>query len=93
MGARIVGSGRSNYPNQIINMLAFPGIFRGALDVRASDINDAMCTAATYAIAAIVADSELREDYIIPGPFDKRVALAVAESVSAAARTSGVARI
>ena len=93
VGARIVGSGRSDYPNQINNVLAFPGIFRGALDVRASDINDAMCTAATYAIAAIVADSELREDYIIPGPFDKRVALAVAESVSAAARTSGVARI
>lgn len=92
-GAVVVGTGRSDFPNQINNVLAFPGIFRGALDVRASDINDAMCAAATYAIAGIVSDSEIREDYVIPGPFDKRVAAAVAEAVSKAARESGVARI
>jgi len=92
-GARIVGTGRSDFANQINNVLAFPGIFRGALDVRARDINDAMKIAAAKAIASIVSDEELNEDYIIPAPFDQRVAKAVAESVAKAARETGVARI
>ena len=92
-GARIVGTGRSDYPNQINNVLAFPGIFRGALDVRASDINDAMKLAASYAIASLVSDDELSEDYILPKAFDKRIAPAVAEVVAQAAVNSGVARI
>ena len=92
-GARIVGTGRSDYPNQINNVLAFPGIFRGALDVRASDINDAMKLAASRAIASLVSDDELSEDYILPKAFDKRIAPAVAEVVAQAAVNSGVARI
>lgn len=92
-GARIVGTGRSDFPNQINNVLAFPGIFRGALDVRASDINDEMRIATSYAIASIVSDKELSEDYIMPKAFDPRVGKTVAEAVSNAAKKSGVARI
>lgn len=92
-GARVVGTGRSDFANQINNVLAFPGIFRGALDVRARDINDEMKIAAAYAIASLVNDDELNEDYIIPAPFDKRVGRAVAQAVAQAARQSGVARI
>ena len=92
-GARVVATGRSDFPNQINNVLAFPGIFRGALDVRASDINDEMKVAAAYAIANIITDEERNAEYIIPNPFDKRVAKAVAEAVAKAARDTGVARI
>ena len=91
-GAFIVGTGRSDYPNQINNVLAFPGIFRGALDVRASDINEAMKMAASHAIASLVSAEELTPEYIIPYAFDKRVGPAVAEAVAQAARESGVAR-
>ncbi len=91
-GAKVVGTGRSDFKNQINNVLAFPGIFRGALDVLASDINDEMKIAAAKAIASLVADDELCEDYIIPAPFDKRVGAAVASAVAVAARESGVAR-
>jgi malate dehydrogenase (oxaloacetate-decarboxylating) len=92
-GAAVVGTGRSDFANQINNVLAFPGIFRGAFDVRASDINDEMKIAAAYAIAALIGDSELKADYIIPAAFDPRVKDAVAKAVSDAARKSGVARI
>ena len=92
-GAGVVGTGRSDFPNQINNVLAFPGIFRGALDVRASDINDDMKIAAARAIAGLVSDEELRADYVIPAAFDKRVGLAVAKAVSAAAIATGVNRI
>lgn len=92
-GAKVVSTGRSDFPNQINNVLAFPGIFRGALDVRASDINDEMKVAAAYAIANIITDEERNAEYIIPNPFDKRVAKAVAEAVAKAARDTGVARI
>ena len=92
-GAAVIGTGRSDFPNQINNVLAFPGIFRGALDVRASDINDEMKVAAAYAIANIIMDEERNAEYIIPNPFDKRVAKAVAEAVAKAARDTGVARI
>ena len=92
-GARVVSTGRSDYPNQVNNVLCFPGIFRGALDVRASDINDAMKLAAASAIAGLVSDAELREDYILPKAFDPRVRAAVAKAVAEAARESGVARI
>ena len=92
-GAAVVGTGRSDFANQINNVLAFPGIFRGALDVRASDINDEMKIAAAYAIAGLIGDDELTADYIIPAPFDPRVGPAVAEAVAKAARESGVARI
>ena len=92
-GAAVVGTGRSEFPNQINNVLAFPGIFRGTLDVRARDINDEMKVAAAYAIAGLVDEKELSEDYIIPTPFDKRVAKAVADAVAEAARKTGVARI
>ncbi len=92
-GAAIVGTGRSDFPNQINNVLAFPGIFRGALDVRASEINDEMKIAAAYAIANSIPESELRADYIIPSALDKSVSAAVAEAVAKAARDSGVARI
>ncbi len=92
-GARIIGSGRSDYPNQINNVLAFPGVFKGALSARASDINDEMKTAASYAIASLVSETELSEDYIIPPPFDPRVGEAVAKAVAKAAKDSGVARI
>lgn len=91
-GARVVGSGRSDYPNQINNVLAFPGIFRGALDVRAKEINDAMKVAAARALADLVAPGDLREDNIIPSAFDKGVAPAVAAAVAKAARETGVAR-
>ncbi len=92
-GAAVVGTGRSDFPNQINNVLAFPGIFRGALDVRASDINNEMKVAAAHAIADLIDPSELTPDYIIPNPFDKRVAPAVAKAVAEAAKKSGVARI
>ncbi len=92
-GAAIVGTGRSDFPNQINNVLAFPGIFRGALDVRASDINDEMKIAAAYAIANSIPESELNADYIIPSALDKTVSAAVAAAVAKAARDSGVARI
>ena len=92
-GARVVGTGRSDYPNQINNVLAFPGIFRGTLDVRASDINDAMKIAAARAIAGLVSDDELTAEYVIPAPFDHRVGKAVAAAVSMAARETGVARL
>ncbi len=92
-GAKVVGTGRSDYPNQINNVLAFPGVFRGALDVRASDINEEMKIAAAHAIASLVSDEELSADYILPKAFDMRVGPAVAEAVAQAARDSGVARI
>ena len=92
-GAAIIGTGRSDFPNQINNVLAFPGIFRGAFDVRASDINDEMKIAAAYAIAGLIGENELSPDYFIPGPLDPRVAPAVAAAVAEAARKSGVARI
>jgi len=92
-GCRVYGSGRSDFANQINNVLAFPGIFRGALDVRATDINEEMKLAAAYAIANIIKKEELKEDYIIPDALDKRVAKEVAKAVSQAARDSGVARI
>ena len=92
-GAAVVGTGRSDFPNQINNVLAFPGIFRGALDVRATDINDAMKMAASRAIAGLVSDEELSADYIMPKAFDKRVSRAVAAAVAQAARDSGVARL
>jgi len=91
-GASVIGTGRSDFPNQINNVLAFPGVFRGALDVRASDINDEMKIAAAYAIASIVSDDELKPEYIIPNAFDERVGKAVAAAVAKAARESGVAR-
>ena len=92
-GARVIATGRSDYPNQINNVLVFPGIFRGALDAQATDITEEMKLAAARAIAAIVTDDELREDYIIPGAFDKRVAPAVAGAVMACAKEQGVARV
>ncbi len=92
-GARIISTGRSDFPNQINNVLAFPGIFRGALDVRASDINDAMKIAASEALAGLITDRELNENYIIPAAFDPRVKDAVASAVAKAAVQSGVARI
>ena len=92
-GARVVSTGRSDYPNQINNVLAFPGIFRGAFDVRASDINEEMKMAAAMALANLISDEELSEDYIIPAAFDPRVGPAVAKAVAEAARKTGVARI
>ena len=92
-GARVIATGRSDFPNQINNVLAFPGIFRGTFDVRASDINDEMKIAAARALAELISDEELNEDYIIPAAFDKRVGPAVAKAVAEAARRSGVARI
>ncbi len=92
-GARIVATGRSDFPNQINNVLAFPGIFRGALDVRASRINGEMKIAASNALAALVSDDELRDDYILPKAFDGRVAAAVAAAVAKAAKDSGVAKL
>ncbi len=92
-GAAVVSTGRSDYPNQINNVLAFPGIFRGALDARASDINDAMKIAAAKALAELISDEELSADYIIPAAFDPRVKTAVAAAVKQAAYDSGVARI
>lgn len=92
-GAAVVETGRSDYPNQINNVLAFPGIFRGALDVRASDINDEMKMAASYAIATLVSDEELNSEYILPMAFDERIGKTVAKAVAEAARKSGVARL
>ena len=92
-GVAVMATGRSDFPNQVNNVLAFPGIFRGALDVRASDINDAMKIAAANAIAGIVTDAELNPEYILPDAFDKRVGKAVAAAVAQAARDTGVARI
>ena len=89
----MVSSGRSDYPNQVNNVLCFPGIFRGALDVRTSDINDAMKLAAASTIAGLVSDEELSADYILPKAFDPRVKDAVAKATAEAARASGVARI
>ena len=90
-GARVVSTGRSDYPNQINNVLAFPGIFRGAFDVRAGDINEEMKVAAAHALAELISDEELSEDYIIPKAFDHRVGPAVAKAVAEAARRTGVA--
>ena len=92
-GARVIATGRSDYPNQINNVLVFPGIFRGALDAQATDITEEMKLTAARAIAAIVTDEELREDYIIPGAFDKRVAPAVANAVMACAKSQGVSKL
>lgn len=92
-GARVIATGRSDFPNQVNNVLAFPGIFRGALDVRASDINEAMNIAAAEALASLVSDDELHEEYILPAAFDPRVKDAVCQAVAEAARASGVARI
>ena len=92
-GARVISTGRSDFPNQINNVLAFPGIFRGALDARASDINDAMKIAAATALAGLISDEELNADYIIPAAFDPRVKDAVASAVKQAAYDSGVARL
>ena len=92
-GARVIGTGRSDFPNQVNNVLAFPAIFRGTLDVRASDINEAMKIAAARAIASVIDDSEINEDNILPKPFDKRIMKSVSEAVMEAARTSGVAGI
>ncbi len=92
-GAKVVGTGRSDFPNQINNVLAFPGIFRGALDVRASDINDEMKIAAAKAIASLITEQELRPDYVIPAPFDTRVGPSVAKAVAEAAIKTGVNRI
>ena len=92
-GAAVVSTGRSDYPNQINNVLAFPGVFRGTFDVRASDINEEMKMAAANALADLISDEELNADYIIPKAFDKRVGPAVAQAVAEAARKSGVARL
>jgi malate dehydrogenase (oxaloacetate-decarboxylating) len=92
-GAKVICTGRSDFPNQVNNVVAFPGIFRGALDVRASEINDEMKIAAAYAIAGIITEEEVNPDYVIPAAFDLRVAPAVAKSVAAAAIKTGVARI
>ncbi|NMB44101.1 MAG: NAD-dependent malic enzyme, partial [Clostridiales bacterium] len=92
-GARVVGTGRSDFPNQINNVLVFPGLFRGALDVRATEINLDMKIATAYAIANYIDEKELNEEFIIPSALDKKVATAVAEAVADAARKSGVAKI
>ena len=92
-GAAVISTGRSDFPNQINNVLAFPGIFRGAFDVRASDINEEMKMAAAKALAELISDDELSAEYIIPKAFDKRVGPAVAKAVAEAARKSGVARM
>jgi malate dehydrogenase (oxaloacetate-decarboxylating) len=92
-GAKVIGTGRSDFPNQVNNVLAFPGIFRGALDVRATHINEEMKVAAVEAIANLITEEELKDDYVIPAPFDPRVAPAVASAVAKAAMETGVARI
>ena len=92
-GAKVVGTGRSDFPNQINNVLAFPGIFRGALDCRASTINEEMKMAASFAIAGLVSDEELSPEYILPAAFDERIARTVADAVIKAAKETGVARI
>ncbi|MED9933194.1 MAG: malic enzyme-like NAD(P)-binding protein, partial [Catenibacillus sp.] len=91
-GAKVVGTGRSDFPNQVNNVLVFPGMFRGAFDVRASEINDEMKLAAAHALADLIAPDELNEDYILPAAFDARVGTAVAAAVAEAARKTGVAR-
>ncbi len=91
-GARIIGTGRSDFPNQVNNVLAFPGVFRGALDVLATDINEEMKKSAVYAIANLISEFELSEEYIIPSPFDYRVAPEVVKMVAQAALDTGVAR-
>ena len=92
-GARVVATGRSDYPNQVNNVLAFPGVFRGTFDCRASDINEEMKMAAAAALSSLVSDEELNEEYILPRAFDPRVGKTVAKAVAEAARKSGVARI
>ena len=92
-GARIIATGRSDFPNQINNVLAFPGIFRGAFDVRASEINEEMKLAAASAIANLISGDELKENYIIPAALDPRVAKSVAEAVESAAHQTGIARL
>ena len=92
-GVRVIATGRSDFPNQVNNVLCFPGLFKGALSVRARDINDAMKLAAAYAIADLISDGERSDDYIIPGAFDPRVAESVAAAVARAARETGVARL
>lgn len=92
-GVRVIGTGRSDFPNQVNNVLAFPGIFRGALDVRATHINEQMKIAAVEAIASLISSDDLHEDYVIPAPFDTRVAPAVAAAVAKAAMETGVARL
>ena len=92
-GARIVATGRSDYPNQVNNVLVFPGLFRGALDARATDITEEMKLAAVKAIADIITEDELNEDYIIPGAFDKRVVPAVAKAVADAAKACGAVKV
>jgi malate dehydrogenase (oxaloacetate-decarboxylating) len=92
-GAVVIATGRSDFPNQINNVLAFPGIFRGTFDVRASDINDEMKIAAAYALASLIPAEELNAEYVIPKAFDPRVGKTVAAAVAEAARKSGVARI
>ena len=92
-GAAVVGTGRSDHPNQINNVMCFPGLFRGALDVRARDINEEMKQAASHALADLVSDDELKSDYILPLAFDKRIGPAVAKAVAEAAKKSGVARL
>jgi malate dehydrogenase (oxaloacetate-decarboxylating) len=92
-GAAVVGTGRSDFPNQVNNVLAFPGVFRGALDARASDISEGMKIAAAYAIAALIDEKELTPDYVIPRPFDRRVAPAVAEAVAVQAVKEGINRV
>ena len=92
-GAAVVGTGRSDFPNQINNVLAFPGIFRGALDCRAKEINEEMKVAASYAIANLISDDELNAEYILPEAFDKRIGKAVAEAVINAAKETGVSQI
>ena len=91
-GALVVGTGRSDFPNQINNVLAFPGIFRGALDVCATEINEEMKLAAVYALAGLISDEELNAEYVIPDPFDPRVAVHVAIAVADAAMRTGVAQ-
>src|SRR5699024_7769746 len=92
-GASVIGTGRSDFPNQINNVLAFPGIFRGALDIRATEINKKMMKAATFAIASLISEKELNPEYIIPDLFDERVVSNVASAVSKAAVESGVIRV
>ena len=92
-GAKVVGTGRSDFPQQVNNVLAFPGIFRGALDTRATAINEEMKIAAAHAIAELIPPEELRPDYVIPSPFDPRVAPNVAAAVAKAAMETGVARL
>ena len=92
-GAAVIATGRSDFPNQVNNVLAFPGVFRGTFDVRARDINDAMKIAAADALSSLITDEELSPEYIIPKAFDKRVGPAVAKAVAQAARDTGVARL